>query len=100
MNKMFERFDNIPQDYIPRNTCNHECSDDIDSITVGGTVRHVFTLPFNLEEITYSVELTYYNKLHNMLLIDANRLDIICETDYTILAIELTPEETLLFEPN
>ena len=99
---MFDRFDNVPEGYIPDNRFRYLEDDTQDSIIIGGSCTHIFTLPFLYSEYAADASLIYRQGLNVIVTIPADRF-VINETstghcNKTTITVLLTPEETGLFK--
>jgi len=71
--------------------------DDTDSIIIGGTSRHIFTLPFNYSTVVTSGEIIYRQKLSEIMRLPI-RPDMVKENIVgSLITAELLPEMTSLF---
>lgn len=94
---MFERFDNIPVDYIPTNICClKKCKDNC--IIIGADCDHIFDLAVPLNTIK-AIQVIYKSGVEVFKVIDIEEDSIIDNTDSIFIKTLLSHEETALINP-
>ena len=95
--EMFDKFDNLPNDYIPDNRPRFIKRIPF-TIMSGGTATHSFIVPFNLPEECDNFEVNYELGLKPIISKDSSELTTSVDNKgiYTI-HCKLSPEETSLF---
>jgi len=73
---MFDRYDNIPEGYIPNNRPIKIEPRHI-AIMMGETTTHSFELPFNAAEVCRDVEIIYKQGLHEVFHKSGSALEIL-----------------------
>ena len=94
---IFNKFDNLPENYIPDNM--HRCPRQFHlDIMTGENAIHTFEMPFKFMEECSAVDVIYKHGLEVVLVKSVAPNDVNDEDN--IVTITLTPEETNLFTDN
>lgn len=96
--EMFDKFDNIPEGYIPNNRPRCIKPFKLDIMT-GETASHSFEVPFDVQEECLEYEVIYKLGLKQIIIRNSWTLDVQkTEKGTSIITCNLSSDETKLFE--
>lgn len=97
---IFDKFDNLPADYVPCNEPHNDCQCRCgDSIVTGQSCSHSFAIPFNVETDLADYGITYKTGVETILSKGKDGLETLIMDDGTsIITCPISSDEALLFD--